>query len=50
VLVGLAGAQVALALSGAIPLAIGLAALALLARRAPASATTGTAAYAQGQG
>jgi MFS family permease len=33
VLVGVAGAQVALALSGAIPLAIGLAALALLGRR-----------------
>jgi hypothetical protein len=39
VLVGLAGAQAALALSGAIPLAIGLAALAMLARRAPAAAT-----------
>jgi MFS family permease len=38
VLVGIAGAQVALALSGAIPLAIALAALALLARHAPAPA------------
>jgi hypothetical protein len=51
VLVGIAGAQVALALSGAIPLAIGLAALALLARRAPASTTTtGRTAYAHAQG
>ena len=36
VLVGLAGAQAALAVSGAIPLTIGLVALAVLARRAPA--------------
>jgi MFS family permease len=51
VLVGVAGAQVALALSGAIPLAIGLAAFALLARRVPASTTTtGRTAYAHGQG
>ncbi len=35
VLVGLAGAQAALAVSGAIPLAIGLVALAVLARRVP---------------
>jgi hypothetical protein len=39
VLVGIAGAQAALALSGAIPLAIGVAALALLARH-PAPATS----------
>ena len=50
VLVGLAGAQVALALSGAIPLAIGVGALALLAHRSPASATTARSAYAHGQG
>jgi hypothetical protein len=50
VLVGLAGAQAALALSGAVPLAIGLGGLALLARRAPASITTGRTAYAHGQG
>jgi MFS family permease len=51
VLVGLAGAQVALALSGAVPLAIGLGALALLMRRAPESTTTrGRTAYAHGQG
>jgi MFS family permease len=49
VLVGLAGAQVALALSGAIPLAIGLAALFLLARPVPARATRRSA-YAHGQG
>jgi MFS family permease len=50
VLTGLAGAQVALALSGAIPLAIGLAALVVLARRAPARAgATRRPAYAQGR-
>jgi MFS family permease len=51
VLVGIAGAQVALALSGAIPLTIGLAAFALLMRRAPTpTTTTGRTAYAHGQG
>jgi MFS family permease len=51
VVTGLAGAQVALALSGAIPLAIGLAALVVLTRRAPAPTTsTQRTAYAHGQG
>jgi MFS family permease len=51
VLVGLAGAQVALALSGAVPLAIGIAALVLLARQSHASTTsTQRTAYAHGQG
>ena len=35
-LVGLAGARTALAVSGAVPLAIGLVALGLLVRRGPA--------------
>jgi MFS family permease len=38
VLIGLAGSQVALAISGAVPLAIALAALALVTRREPAAA------------
>jgi Flp pilus assembly pilin Flp len=51
VLVGIAGAQVALALSGAIPLAIGLAALALVTRRAPApTPTAARTAFARPQG
>jgi len=48
VLVGLAGAQTALAVSGAIPLTIGLVALAVLARRVPA--TIRRTAYVQPRG
>ena len=48
VLVGLAGAQTALAVSGAIPLTIGLVALVVLARRVPA--TIRRTAYVQPRG